>query len=155
MVVKLDFFYYYYLLNWMWCSWVYVLFCVNRLVWWLCLMILFLLIIRILFVCLMVDKWCVIISMVLFFCSLFNVVWMVCFDLVFSVDVVLLRISIGVLCSNVWVIVICWCWLLDKLVLFLLIMVFKFCGMFLINFIVWVWCVVCLICLWVYLFLVV
>lgn len=81
-----------------------------------------------------VDKWCVIIIDVFFFIKLLSVCWISFLDLVLRVDVVLLRIKIGVFFKMVCVIVICWCWLLDNIMLFLFIMVFKFFGKFLINF---------------------
>lgn len=84
----------------------------------------------------MVDKWCVIIMLVYCFCSVFNVFWIKCLDFVLRVDVVLLRISMGVLVSIVFVMVICWCWLLESIKLFLLIIVFNLLGKFDKNFLI-------------------
>lgn len=54
--------------------------------------------------------------------------WILVCDLLFRVLVVLLKINIWGLVSRVWVIVICWCCLLERDVLFLDSMVLYFSG---------------------------
>lgn len=103
-----------------------MLFCEINCWWEFCLIMLFLLSIMSLFICVIVDKWCVIVIIVLFVIKLFKLVWIVVFIFELRVLVVLFNIKIGVFFRRIWVIVICCCWLFESFIFCLLICVVKF-----------------------------
>lgn len=87
------------------------------------------------------------ISVVWFIDSLFSVCCISCLFCVFSVFVVLFSSRIGVLCRIVCVMVMCCCWLFDKVDLCGLVEFFSFVGRLFVKFVICVVMVVC--CSWV------
>lgn len=87
----------------------------------------------ILLVCVIVDKWCVMISVVWFLFNIFNVFWIMDLFFKLSVFVVLFKIRIGGLFKNILVIDNFCFWLFDNLIFCLFILVLYFCGKFIIK----------------------
>lgn len=107
----------------------------------LCLIILFFCNIRILFVLMMVDSWCVIMRVVWFVEIFLRVFWMFCFVFVLSVEVVLLRIRMGGFFKIVCVMVICCFLLFESFNLCLFIWEWYLLGKFEMKLWIWVRCV--------------
>lgn len=91
-----------------------------------CLMILFLFNMIKWFIVIMVDKWWVIVIIVLFFIKCVRFFWIVIFILEFKVLVVLFNKRIGVFLSIMCVIVICWCCFFESFIFCFFMWVLKF-----------------------------